>query len=261
MRLRRALRVALVVLVALLAGVLAPGTSLAAGSAAHTARFEIDYYGAGQYTAKQTTPTSPGCGEVTNVRTEDTHFSWVTTYKVTMHFGADGFSSHTATGHSKSSPLGDNDSKVDYTETGCQTGSASCHGESEPQPGTSAKLDVPGAKVGGSSRFAVEALGGYEGYTAKDFSGSWTNIAGATSCAQWFEAVPELLVGEYGVPAQQKASFPVHFATLDSLKAGHYFKVTISPGHYAPEQDTHGCGEGCSEHLSWKGYVKTTRLG
>ena len=35
--------------------------------------------------------TSPQCGEVTEVRNEDTHFSWVTDYKVTLGFGGHGF--------------------------------------------------------------------------------------------------------------------------------------------------------------------------
>ena len=87
-------------------------------------------------------------------------------------------------------------------------------------------------------------------------------LGGPTSCDEEFTDVPTLLDPVFAPPSQTEASFPVKVATLKSLPVGHYFKVKISPGHYAPSIPSYDCqqNDGC-ENLSWNfdGTVRVTR--
>jgi hypothetical protein len=243
--------------VALLAGIALLWS--AALASAKTETFEVNYTGSGTLVSRTQSITSPQCGEVTETRNEDTHFSWVTTYRVTLHLGHSGLSGATAKKDAQSSPLVSNDSTVKLSDVGCQPGISDCNGKSEPQPGQSAVLDIPGAGSGGRSHVKVEAVGGFIGFQGKDFSGSWGFTGG--SCAENNNKLP-LLVPEFGVPAELQAVFPVSVSTFASLPRGHYFKIHINPGHYAPShRDNCFQNDGClKDDFSWNGSIRFTRL-
>ena len=101
---------------------------------------------------------------------------------------------------------------------------------------------------------------GGTGFTGKAFSGGWSFSTG--SCAiQYNDA--RLLLPEFGVPRQLTANFPVKVSTLASLRVGHYFKVRIHAGHYAPAH-RHTCfaAAGClKDDFSWHGVVEFKRTG
>ncbi len=246
---------------AILVGLIVLSAWSAAIASAHGERFEATYSGAGTITSRIKSLTSPECGDVTEVRNETTHFSWVTHYELPVLV----FTSHRLDGSPpKLRPinlsLASNESTVTLSDTGCQPGIANCKGESDPQPGHEAAFDLSGAPKGGSSRAKVGAVGGFAGFTGKGFSGGWGFTSG--SCAIQFND-SQLLLPEFDVPSQLKASFPVKVATLESLRVGHYFKVRISPGHYAPaHRDTCFADDGClKDDFSWHGVVEFKRTG
>jgi hypothetical protein len=242
------------------------GWSTALASAS-SKRFEIQYSGSGTLDSNETVPTSPSCGDVNWTRTESTKFSWVDvwhlTLKVTKH-GASG-------GSDKVEPttIPDyTDSTVTYkaNATGsCQDASANCQGDALPQKGVSAVFSVAGGDT--STRFKAQAVGGFVGWQAYDFSGSWTDpdqVFGFSSCSSAFSYHPPLLQPLPEPVASVEANFPVKVATLRSLPAGHYFKVKISPGHYAPSKSPYECesDDGCNSlHWDFSGTVRVTRQG
>jgi hypothetical protein len=231
-------------------------------ASAHGEIFSVTYSGAGTLTSQLKSLTSPQCGDVTEVRNETTHFSWVTHYELpVLVFGSGGVAGVPATAHPEPSSLASNDSTVTLSDTGCQPAIADCAGESDPQPGApDAKFDLPSAASGARTRVKVGAVGGDIGFTGKGFSGGWGFPTG--SCAIQFND-SQLLLPEFGVPTQLTASFPVKVATLESLPVGHYFKVRISAGHYAPaHRDTCFASDGClKDDFSWHGVVEFKRTG
>jgi hypothetical protein len=209
---------------------------------------------------------SPQCGDVTITRTEDTHFSWIDQWHLSLDVGS-GVSSGSATDKTKAIPGDDNDSTItlDGSGDGCQGGSASCKGESEPEPGWDADVKVQGGDT--STQLTAEGLFGPKGWTPDDFSGTWADpdsILGADSCDEYATDFNELLVPLVEVPDEFKASFPVKAATWKSLRPGHYFRVKISIGHYAPElpvYDECQADDGCNSlDFSFDGTVRVTRL-
>jgi hypothetical protein len=220
----------------------------------------VNYSGAGTLTSRTKSLTSPECGDVTEVRNETTHFSWVTRYgPPLLIIDSHGLSGANDMAQAEQSSLASNDSTVTLSDTGCQPGIANCKGESDPQPGQDAMLDIPSASRGGRTRVKVGAVGGFVGFTGKGFSGGWGFTSG--SCAINFND-SRLLQPEFDVPTELKASFPVKVATLASLPVGHYFKVRISAGHYAPaHQDTCFASDGClKDDFSWHGVVEFKRV-
>jgi hypothetical protein len=221
--------------------------------------FSVSYSGAGTITSQIKSLTSPQCGDVTEVRNETTHFSWVTHYGPPLliidSHGLSGTSDKAEADHSS---LASNDSRVTLSDTGCQPGIADCSGESDPQPGQKTSLEIPDARRGGSTRVKVGAVGGTVGFTGKGFSGGWGFQNG--SCAIEFND-SQLLLPEFDVPSQLQASFPVKVATLAGLPVGHYFKVRISAGHYAPaHRDVCYADDGClKDDFSWHGVVEFKR--
>lgn len=235
------------------------GAWSAAIASAHGEGFTVTYSGAGTLTSQTKSQTSPECGEVTEVRNETTHFSWVTHYELpVLIFGAHGVEGVPASARPQPSPLASNESTVKLSDTGCQPGIANCSGESDTQPGHDANFDMSSAPRGGRSRVKVEAVGGYVGFSGKGFSGGWGFPNG--SCAIQFND-SQLLLPEFDVPNELKASFPVKVATLESLPVGHYFKVRISAGHYAPAHpDTCFPSNGClKDDFTWHGVVEFRR--
>jgi hypothetical protein len=226
-----------------------------------SATFTVTYSGAGTLSSQTRAITSPQCGEVTETRTETTHFSWVTHYELpSLVFERRGMSGDTATAQAKQSPLADNHSTVTLSYTGCDPEMSDCSGESDPQPYHDADLDFPGAPLHARTRVTVDALGGFQGFTGKGFSGGWSFSSG--SCAVQYND-QELLIPENDVPDELEASFPVKISTLAGLRPGHYFKVRIDPGHYAPAHpDTCSPDDGClKDDFSWHGVVEVKRAG
>lgn len=239
------------------------GSALAEAS---TRTYSVSFSGSGHLTSNTVIDLSPECGDVTITRDENTHFSWVDQWHLALVVGS-GVSGGSAT--DKALPLAgdDNNSTItlDGSGDGCQDGSATCQGESEPDPGWDADLKVQGGD--GSTRLTAEALGGARGWTPKDFSGTWADpdsILGADSCDGYATDFDELLVPLVEVPDEFKASFPVRVATWKSLRRGHYFKVKISEGHYAPTlpvYDECQSDDGCNSlDFSFNGTIKVTRL-
>jgi hypothetical protein len=240
-------------------GLLLVGCWSAALASARGESFTVTYSGAGQITSRTKSLTSPECGDVTTVRNETTHFSWVTHYEpAVVVIDSHGLSGSPAKAQAEQSSLASNDSTVKLSATGCQPGIADCSGESDPQPGHDAMLDIPDAPSGGRTRAKVGALGG-AGFTGKGFSGGWGFTNG--SCAIEFND-SVLLQPEFNVPAELEASFPVRVSTLATLPVGHYFKVRISAGHYAPaHQNTCFPDDGClKDDFSWHGVVEFKRV-
>jgi hypothetical protein len=222
--------------------------------------FSVVYSGAGTITSRTKSLTSPQCGDVTEVRNETTQFSWVTHYgPPVLILDSHGLSGVSDKAEAAQSPLASNDSTVTLSDTGCQPGIADCKGESDPQPGQKASLDVPDAPRGGRTHVKVGAVGGDIGFTGKGFSGGWGFQNG--SCAIQFND-SQLLLPEFGVPTQLEASFPVKVSTLATLPVGHYFKVRIDPGHYAPSHmDNCFADDGClKDDFSWHGVVEFKRV-
>lgn len=223
--------------------------------------FRVTYSGAGTITSRIRTQTSPNCGEVMDTRNETTHFSWVTHYEppVFIFTGAHGLDGVSANAEAQQSSLASNESTVTLSDTGCQPGIANCKGESDPKPGNRASFDISGAPRGGRARAKVGAVGGFTAFTGKGFSGSWGFPSG--SCAIEFNDSP-LLLPEFNVPVQLTANFPIKVATLTSLRVGHYFKVRISAGHYAPaHRDNCFPDAGClKDDFSWHGVVEFKRV-
>jgi hypothetical protein len=234
---------------------------------ASTRNYSVTYTGSGHFTSDTESEVSPQCGDVIVTRDEDTHFSWIDQWHLSLRVGDSSVGSGSATDKAKSIEGDNNDSTVtlDGSGDGCQDGTASCHGESEPDPGWDTDLKVQGG------RLTAEALFGPKGWTADDdWSGTWADpdsvlAFGADSCDAYLEDSDELLIPLIQVPDEFKASFPVKAATWKSLKPGHYFKVKISEGHYTPElpfYDRCEADDGCnSQDLSFNGTVKVTRLG
>ncbi len=246
---------------ALLVVVVVLGAWSAAVATARGVQYSVTYSGAGTLTSKLKSLTSPQCGDVTTVRDETTHFSWVTHYDLPLIIsGRDGIQGVDTKAEAQQSPLASNESNITNTATGCKTGHSDCTGESDPQPGTKAKVEVPSAALRGRSHVKVQAVGGDVGFTGKGFSGTWDWASG--SCAIQYNDAP-LLVPQFDVPAQLEASFPVKVSTLESLRPGHYFKVRIDPGHYAPP-DNSSCeaSVGCLKNdMQWHGVVEFKRAG
>ena len=213
----------------MLVGLLVLSAWSAALASAHGELFTVNYSGAGTITSRIKSITSPQCGEVTEVRNETTHFSWVTHYELpVLIFGSHGLDGVPAKAEAHQSSLASNESTVKLSDTGCQPGIGNCTGESDPQPNHEAAFDI---------------------FTSG-------------SCAINFNDA-QLLLPEFGVPTQLTASFPVKVATLESLRVGHYFKVRISAGHYAPAH-RHRCfaSSGClKDDFSWHGVVEFKRTG
>jgi hypothetical protein len=246
---------------ALLAGLLVLGAWSAALASAHGEAFTVTYTGAGTLTSQIKSLTSPECGDVTEGRNETTHFSWVTHYDLpVLVLGRQGVDGVPAKAEAHPSSLASNESTVTLSDTGCQPGIANCKGESDPQPGHEAMFDLPSAAKRAKSRVKVGAVGGFAGFTGKGFSGGWGFQTG--SCAIQFND-SQLLLPEFNVPSQLEASFPVKVSTLESLRAGHYFKVRIDPGHYAPaHKDTCFADDGClKDDFTWHGVVEFKRTG
>jgi hypothetical protein len=237
------------------------GAWSAALASAHGEQFHVTYSGAGTLTSQTKSLTSPQCGDVTEVRNETTHFSWVTHYELPLLvFGSNGVQGVPAKASAEPSALASNESTVTLSDTGCQPGLADCKGESDTQPGNSAMFDMSSASKGARSRVKVGAVGGSVGFTGKGFSGGWGFANG--SCAIQFND-SQLLVPEFDVPSQLMASFPVKVATLESLPVGHFFKVRIDAGHYAPaHHDSCFASDGClKDDLTWHGVVEFKRTG
>jgi hypothetical protein len=238
----------------------------AAFAQASTRKYSVSFSGSGHFTSNTVIDLSPQCGDVTITRDENTYFSWVDQWNLALAVGS-AVGSGSAT--DKTLPLAgdDNDSTITLTGSGdgCQGGSATCKGESEPEPGWDADLKVQGGD--GSTRLTAEALGSPKGWTPKDFSGTWADpdsILGSDSCDEYADDVNELLVPLVEVPLEFKASFPVRAATWESLRPGHYFKVKISEGHYTPTlpfYDNCEADDGCNSlDFSFNGTVRVTRL-
>jgi hypothetical protein len=238
----------------------------AAFAEAATRRYSVSYSGSGHMTSNTVIDLAPQCGDVTITRDENTHFTWIDQWHLTLAVGSrvrSGSATDKAlpiTGHNNNSTI-----TLDGSGAGCQGGSATCKGDSEPEPGWDADLKVQGGD--GSTRLKAEALGGAKGWTPKDFSGTWADpnsILGADSCDEYATDFNELLVPLVEVPDEFKASFPVRVATWKSLRRGHYFKVKISEGHYAPTlpvYDECQADDGCNSlDFSFNGTVKVTRL-
>jgi hypothetical protein len=229
---------------------------------ASTRHYSVTYSGSGHFTSDTESEVSPQCGDVIVTRDEDTHFSWIDQWHLSLGGGFSGSATDTA----KSIEGDDNDSTItlDGSGAGCQDGSADCQGESELEPWPT-ELKVQGGHL------TAEALFGPKGWTpSDDFSGTWADpdsvlAFGADSCDAYLDDVDELLIPLVEVPDEFKASFPVKTATWKSLKPGHYFKVKISKGHYTPElppYDDCNADDGCNSlDLSFNGTVKVTRLG
>jgi len=159
---------------AVLGGLLLLGAWSAALASAHGESFSVIYSGAGTLTSRTESVTSPECGDVTEVRNETTHFSWVTHYELpVLVFGSHGVDGVPARAQAHPSPLASNDSTVTLSDTGCQPGIANCKGESDPQPGHDAMFDMSSAARGARTRIKVGAVGGSTGFTGKGFSGGW----------------------------------------------------------------------------------------
>jgi hypothetical protein len=238
----------------------------AALASASTRTYSVSYSGSGHLSSDTVIDLSPQCGDVTITRVENTHFSWIDQWHLSLAVGS-GIGGGSATDRALPIAGEDNDSTItlDGSGDGCQGGSATCHGQSEPEPGWEAELKVQGGD--GSTRLTAEALGGAKGWTPEDFSGTWADpdsILGAGSCDEYATDFDELLEPLVEVPTEFKASFPVRAATWKSLRRGHYFKVRISAGHYAPElppYDDCESDDGCNSlDFSFSGTVKVTRL-
>jgi hypothetical protein len=67
-----------------LVGVLLLGAWSAALASARGEAFTVTYSGAGTLIGQTKSLTSPECGDVTEVRNETTHFSWVTHYDLPL---------------------------------------------------------------------------------------------------------------------------------------------------------------------------------
>lgn len=229
----------------------------AALASARSESFTVLYTGAGKISSQTISQTSPECGEVMETRNENTDFSWVTNYKVTLSITSHGMFGATDSKQPKPSPLVSNDSTVTLSDTGCQPGIANCSGESQPERG-SGELDVGGASGEAKSHLKVDAIGADGDFEGKGFSGGWGFSVG--SCADSFNDIP-LLLPEDDLGTQLRAEFPVKAATFRSLKRGHYFRVKISAGHYAPSHmDVCFADSGCKkDDFSWNGEVKITR--
>jgi len=243
-----------------LVGVLLLGAWSAALASARGEGFNVTYSGAGTLISQTKSLTSPECGDVTEVRNETTHFSWVTHYDLPLLVsGPGGLQGVPDSAHPEPSSLASNDSTVTLSDTGCQPAIADCAGESDPQPGApDAKFDMTSAASDARTHVKVQAVGGDIGFTGKGFSGGWGFPTG--SCAIQFND-SQLLLPEFGVPTQLAASFPVKVATLESLPVGHFFKIRISAGHYAPaHRDNCFASDGClKDDFSWHGVVEFKR--
>ncbi len=242
-----------------LVGLLVVGAWTAAVASARGEHFVVTYSGAGTLTSRLKSLTSPQCGDVTEVRNETTHFSWVTHYDLPiLIFGRHGLDGVPAEAQPEPSSLASNSSTVTLSDTGCQTGIANCKGESDPQPAHKASFDISSAPRGGRARAKVGAVGGFAGFTGKGFSGGWGFSTG--SCAIEFNDA-QLLVPEFNVPKQLAASFPIKVSTLATLPVGHYFKVRIHAGHYAPaHRNSCFAAAGClKDDFSWHGVVEFKR--
>jgi hypothetical protein len=222
-----------------------------AGSAGSTHVYMVSYSGTGSYTAK--TEASVACG--LESRNETTHFSWLAQYRLSLAFNH-GFGSAGDSVQPDAIPGDDNTSTVAFS--GC-AGTAACHGDSQPAPGNKAALKVPAAASGGRSTWLVGGVG-YDGFKPEDFSGTW-NAGDPGSCASWASS-GTLIDEEFNISAELQARFPVKYATLKSLPRGHYFKVHISPGHYAqPKVQFCQPSDGCeSETFDWTGVVRVKRV-
>jgi len=235
-------------------------------ASASTRTYKVTFSGSGHFTSDVDIDLSPDCGDVTITRDEDTYFSWVDQWHLSLSVGSKVGSGKA---EDKALPIAgeDNDSTVtlDGSGDGCMDGRADCKGESEPEPGWDSYLKVQGGKL---TAEGVGPASGGKGWTPKDFSGTWADpdsILGAGSCDEYADDFDELLSPLIYVPAEFTASFPVRTSTWKSLKVGHYFKVKISEGHYAPDlpfydncdYEANGCH---SQHLSFNGTVKVTRL-
>ena len=230
----------------------------AALASAHGELFTVNYSGAGTITSRIKSITSPQCGEVTEVRNETTHFSWVTHYELpVLIFGSHGLDGVPAKAEAHQSSLASNESTVKLSDTGCQPGIGNCTGNPTRSRITK-RHSTSRAPQAREIRVKVQAVG-VCGFTGK--ASPWLGFTSG-SCAINFNDA-QLLLPEFGVPAQLTASFPVKVATLESLRVGHYFKVRISAGHYAPAH-RHGCfaSSGClKDDFSWHGVVEFKRTG
>jgi hypothetical protein len=238
--------------------------SAALASAAGVRHYLVQYSGTGTYKSTTETQTSPECGEVDDKLTENTSFSWFTTYNITIGVARHRISS----GGDKSQSMKDsdktNDQDMSGVISGCQSGTYDCHGTVDPADGDS-ELSSFSAGAGGSSKFDVEAVS-QDGFTGRDFGGTWDPSLDPFNCDE-YDDLPAL-TGIFrnpnldgGVGPLFKASFPVKYATWLSLPKGHYFKVDVKPGHYAPKPE-YVCYQvdGCDhESLDWSGVVKVRR--
>ncbi|MGO9972930.1 MAG: hypothetical protein ACLP01_09010 [Solirubrobacteraceae bacterium] len=244
--------------------VLLVGAWSTALASASTRSFLVQYSGTGTYKFTQETQDSPECGEVFNHLTENTSFSWFTTYDLSIDVLSAGVRSEGAQTIALEDHDQDNEATLDGVATGCQSGNWDCHGEVSPHSGD-ATLSAFGAANGASAKFTLEAVP-KDGFDGDDYGGQWSGDIGPFSCDE-YNGLPVLqgifenpdLDGETG--PLFTASFPVKAATWISLPRGHYFKVDISPGHYAPKPET-VCfaSDGCDhESLDWSGVVKVRR--
>lgn len=239
-------------------GAPAAGAGTRPAAAPHVGKFTLTFTGSGFYKSKITTVTSPECGDVTDIRKEQTHVTWAAAYAATIDFTASGFAAVTATTQATNAAKGKKSAAVSYLDKGCQPGHASCKGTSEPQPAQSSQLEIPATAAGKKAKLTAESVAG-EGFVAKGFTGTWVNIAGASSCSQFFGEVPELLDGEYGLPAQMTASSRISYRKLSGLAVHGHLSFRVAPGKNAPRQSKYGCGDGCSQKFTWSGKVTVTR--
>jgi hypothetical protein len=221
-------------------------------SVASARTYEVSYSASGHYTAETLAPIA--CGNETE--NEDTHFSWAAQYRLSLSFSSTSFGGASETAQPMAIPGDDNSSTVMFS--GC-AGDASCHGDSEPAPGNKTQLKVTGASAGSRSRFLVNGLGN-KGIKPEDFSGSWS-AGDPGSCESWAQSA-NLVTEEFDLYNEVEAKFPVKYSTMKSLPVGHYFKVHISPGHYAAAKgDFCHADDGCeSETFDWSGVVRVKRV-
>jgi hypothetical protein len=251
-------RVAIPVVVALAA------LAASAPAQAATARFEVSVNGFGKYhssyTTKTTRATADFSGSCIDTRTEDTQLAWTTLFHLTLQLGRKGVAratdagapvAHTAarsTVSDETAPGPEGDGCFEPSTGYSTAGSSNCSGDSV--PAGQQVLTVTGAPAAGRTVLSV---------TGPRFEGSWTYYNG--SCAQHQNGRPLVIPDGATFPHVLAATFPVSSRTWATLPRGRWFRVKVSPGHYAPaDLFPLPCGDGCHRELSWNGVVRIKRV-
>jgi hypothetical protein len=227
-------------------------------------RFSVIYTGSGTYSSNYESDSSNNNGTCRMKRSEDTRFSWASSFSLNVGFDLDG--SHAA--RDTDTPehgLADNTStEITFASgPGCRSnsgdstlaGSSNCHGHDRPTLAR-VKATLTAGAVRGHARLKVEAFQQIEG---TGFSGRW--FYESDSCAASNDRHPLLIPSTFLVSRELTATFPIKYETLARLKRGHYFRVNVRAGHYAPRSlvNTTPCGDPCDAHLDWTGVVTVRR--